>query len=138
MADETTAAGPEPTINSDTKLALLSKVVKTGSVETFNWEYKDSEFINGRKTGVTVTRKVQDLQAILINPKWAEHGFDTFAGTTTADSQDSDNKPAGAATHIGQKKPAYTAAMGKKLKPNKADKSDYAEIRSAFSGLKIE
>ena len=87
---------------------------------------------------MTVNRKVQDLQAILINPKWAEHGFDTFASTTTADSQDSDEKPTGAASHGGQKKPAYTAAMGKKLKPNKADKSDYAEIRSAFSGLKIE
>ena len=39
MADETTAAEPEPTITEDTKLALLSKVIKTGSVETFDWQY---------------------------------------------------------------------------------------------------
>ena len=28
--------------------------------------------------------------------------------------------------------------MAKKLKPNKAEKADYSDVRSAFSGLKIE
>ena len=66
-------------VKDDERLMILSKVVKSGSVETFNWEYTDRKFVNGRKTNTFVTKKLTDLQAILINPKWAEHGFDTFA-----------------------------------------------------------
>ena len=34
--------------DEEEKLALLSKVVKSGSVETFNWEFPDRKFVNGR------------------------------------------------------------------------------------------
>lgn len=80
-------------LDEDEKLAMLSKVMKSGSVETFDWEYKDRKFINGRQSDQVTTKKVENIQAILINPRWAEHGFDTFASatTTTQDSVDDVN-----------------------------------------------
>lgn len=35
-------------VDLDEKLEMLSKVVKTGSVETFDWEYQDRKLVNGR------------------------------------------------------------------------------------------
>lgn len=73
-------------IDPKVELDLLSKVVKTGSVETFEWRYKEKSFIKGKPTEVQEWREVLDVQAILINPKWADHGFDperdTELGTT--------------------------------------------------------
>ena len=68
-------------VDKDTKLAMLSKVVKSGCVESFDWTYKDRVT---KKDGskVEVERRLENLQAILISPKWAEHGFDTFATTS--------------------------------------------------------
>ena len=68
-------------VDKDTKLAVLSKVVKSGCVESFDWTYKDRVT---KKDGskVEVERRLENLQAILISPKWAEHGFDTFASTS--------------------------------------------------------
>ena len=68
-------------VDKDTKLAMLSKVVKSGCVESFDWTYKDRVT---KKDGskVEVERRLENLQAILISPKWAEHGFDTFASTS--------------------------------------------------------
>ena len=34
--------------DEDEKLAATSKVMKSGSVENFNWEFTDRKFINGR------------------------------------------------------------------------------------------
>jgi hypothetical protein len=44
--------------DEEQKLALLSKVVKSGCVETFNWEFTDRKFVNGKSSEVTVSRKV--------------------------------------------------------------------------------
>lgn len=82
MTDEETKSSV--TLDEEAKLAQLSKVIKSGSVETFDWQYTDRVFKNGRKTDEFVTTKITNLQAILINPKWAEHGFDTFAATTAS------------------------------------------------------
>lgn len=72
-------------------LSILSKVIKSGSVETFNWEYTDRKWIHGRQSDKVETKRVENLQAILINPKWAEHGFDTLASTPSGTAtQDSD------------------------------------------------
>ena len=114
--------------DEDQKLALLSKVVKSGCVETFNWEFTDRKFVNGKTSDVTVSRKVQDIQAILINPKWAEHGYDTFSSTTTASQNSAENTGS-----IKQNRQAKAA-----LKPQQAQKSDFEEQRSAYSGLRIE
>ena len=62
------------------EIALLSKVVKSGNVEEFNWMYTESR---GEKKG-PVTKEVTNLQAILINPKWADHGFDPEMQEITA------------------------------------------------------
>ena len=70
-------------------------MVKSGSVETFNWEYTDKKVVNNRRTKQDVTKKVLDIQAILINPKWAEHGYDTFGSTEATASQDSDEGDGG-------------------------------------------
>lgn len=84
----------ESKYDEEEQLNILSKVIKSGSVETFNWEFTDRKWIHGRQSDQTTTKKVENLQAILINPKWAEHGFDTLAtstnnsGTATQDSDD--------------------------------------------------
>ena len=75
--------------DDDEKLALLSKVVESDSVETFDWKYTEREYVNGNLTKKIVTKKLENLQAILINPKWAEHGLDTLATTTTASQNSS-------------------------------------------------
>ena len=47
--EETKGAAKEVTnLDEEEKLAYLSKVVKSGSVETFNWEYTDRDFKLGR------------------------------------------------------------------------------------------
>ena len=43
------AAKEVTNLDEEEKLAYLSKVVKSGSVETFNWEYTDRKFELGRK-----------------------------------------------------------------------------------------
>ena len=53
--------------------ALLSKVIKTGCVEEFDWKYTERDFT---KKSELIQKEVKDIQAILINPKWADHGFD--------------------------------------------------------------
>ena len=47
-------------------------MVKTGNVEEFPWTYTEKCPGGGKP----VTKEVTNLQAILINPKWADHGFD--------------------------------------------------------------
>ena len=81
MHDEESKGGKDAAdYDDDEKLAILSKVVKSGSVETFNWEFTDHRRTGaGQKTGQIITKKVENIQAILINPKWAEHGYDTLA-----------------------------------------------------------
>ena len=69
-AEAKAAKEQEDGIDEKEELALLSKVVKTGNVEEFDWKYTDS------LGGKPVATEVRDLQAILINPKWADHGFD--------------------------------------------------------------
>ena len=50
-------------LDEEEKLAYLSKVVKSGSVETFNWEYTDRKYDLGRNKSnfETVTRQVKDI-----------------------------------------------------------------------------
>ena len=45
-------------MGEEERLALLSKVVKSGSVETFSWEYQDRK---SAKSAQTVTKKVTDI-----------------------------------------------------------------------------
>lgn len=52
---------------------MLSKVHRIPKVSEFNWTFKDSV----RQRNV----QLRDLQCILINPKWADHGKDIYCGT---------------------------------------------------------
>lgn len=131
MEDEEEKGG-EAKLDVEEELNILSKVVKSGSVETFNWEFTDRKWIRNRQSDQTITKKVENLQAILINPKWAEHGFDTLAdspnnsGTPTQDSDEN-----AAANRKGKK-------GGKKPQQQHQTKEDFSEHRSAYSGLRIE
>jgi len=51
-------------------LRLLAKSIKLPDVENFKFKYSDT--IGNR----AVEKELKDLQAILISPKWADHGFD--------------------------------------------------------------
>lgn len=106
MQEEEEKSGTAAKYDEEETLSILSKVVKSGSVETFDWTYADRKWVNGRQSGQTMTKKVENLQAILINPKWAEHGFDTFASTSQETLDSDENAPANRA---GKK-------AGKKLK----------------------
>jgi len=57
MRDETA----DGEVAEDDKLARLSKVVKTGCVETFDWQFQEPVFKDGRKTEKFVTKEVRDL-----------------------------------------------------------------------------
>ena len=53
-------------VDEDQKLAILSKVVKSGSVETFDWQFTDrvpkkSSNTGGRKSDDLVTTKLTNL-----------------------------------------------------------------------------
>ena len=51
----------------------MSKVVKVGAVEDFRFEFADKDlFGSGQQRQVHLT----DVEAILINPRFADHGFD--------------------------------------------------------------
>ena len=118
-------------VDEDQRLALLSKVIKSGSVETFDWSYTDrvQKKAGRNSSDELVTTKIINLQAILINPKWADHGFDTFAATTaSANSQTSD-------TDASSMKPKRQPG---KPKVQAASRDDFKESRSAYSGLRIE
>ena len=60
--------------NEEEQIAMLSKVHKVAKVSEFNWTYKDE----ARKHLV----HAKDLQCILINPKWADHGKEIYGGQT--------------------------------------------------------
>ena len=63
----------------------------------------------------------------MINPKWAEHGFNTFG--------ESNEEVYG----IRDRSMKYQFAAGaKKILPKLAGKEEFKESRSAFSGLRIE
>lgn len=66
-------------------------------------------------------KKIENIQAILINPKWAEHGFDTFAGTTTA-SQNTEDDDSSGSNNPKQKRQGKGG-----LKPQQAQKSDFKD-----------
>lgn len=83
---------PASDCDEEEKLALLSKVIKSGCVETFNWEYTERKIGNGRNADKLITKKLENLQAILINPKWAEHGFDTLASSEEVIARDRGGK----------------------------------------------
>lgn len=51
---------------------MLSKVTKTPNVSDFIWEYKDTY------GGANEKKKLTDVQCILLNPKWADHGKEVF------------------------------------------------------------
>ena len=119
----------EKKLDDEETLSILSKVIKSGSVETFNWEFTDRKWIHGKQSNKVETKRVENLQAILINPKWAEHGFDTLASTPSGTAtQDSDEATS---THKGKK-------GGKNLPSKKPQRADFADQRSAYSGLRIE
>jgi hypothetical protein len=55
------------------ELKYLSKVVKVGAVEEFNFEFADKDLFGD---GQPRMKQITDVEAILINPRWADHGFD--------------------------------------------------------------
>lgn len=60
-------------VSAEEELELLSKVIKCGAVEEFTFNYQDRGF-----GGKVEQRQIKDVQAILINPKWADHGYSVF------------------------------------------------------------
>lgn len=61
-----------PMFNESEELSLLSKVQKISNVSEFKWSYKDTA---GK------TQDITEIQCILINPKWADHGKKVFTGS---------------------------------------------------------
>jgi len=77
---EKTSQASTEEFDEQEQLDLLSKVIKVSNVEEFRFEYKDNA------GGKTRTKELKDLQAILINPKWADHGFTPSESQTSTDN----------------------------------------------------
>lgn len=51
----------EAKYDEEETLNILSKVVKSGCVETFDWTYTDRKWVHGRQSDQTTTKKVENL-----------------------------------------------------------------------------
>lgn len=82
---DTTPISLTPTglLDKEDELRYLSKVIKVGAVEDFKFEFKDKNFLSEKEE----TREVRDIEAILINPKWADHGYDPMTKQTAKDTE---------------------------------------------------
>lgn len=69
--------GKASSLDSKDELVYLSKVIKVGAVEEFNFEFADKDFEDGQSR----MKQITDVEAILINPRWADHGFDPVSQT---------------------------------------------------------
>ena len=125
-------------------MALLSKVVKSGCVEDFDWKYMDRDL--SKKSEKQTQKEVKDIQAILINPKWADHGFDPetqdikanstydHEATRSACSQQSANSD----TPVQPQKGKRLNKLNDKEKQKAAKKESFATNRGAFRGITID
>ena len=78
-------------------MRYLSKVVKVGLVEEFKFEFQDKDILGN---DLPALKKISDVEAILINPRWADHGFDPL--TQTIQPQLSERRKAFAGTTLDE------------------------------------
>ena len=88
-------------LEKEDELRYLSKVIKVGAVEDFRFEFKDKNFLS-ESVGEEM-REVRDVEAILINPKWADHGYDPLTRQTTS-IKDNERRKAFSGTTIEELK----------------------------------